>query len=184
MNSRLMLICVMLALASLIGCTPVGPGIEQTADATRVRVPATNPLTVTPAELGANVQAGGAGTTSYLALSESEARGVLSSGVVQGIHWHVAEFGSLAAVLATDSTIQADQISVEPKTRALMVKNLRITLGASEPTRALEPLARVLVTGWQSMTEAQRDARLAEVKALEASYPGIVEIVTKLIGGL
>lgn len=184
MTTRFLPVAAMLALASLTACTSVGPAISQDGQGTRVNLPATNTLTVTPAEKGPNVQAGGAGTTSYLSLRESETQGLLSSGVVQGVHWSLADFGTLSAVLATDSSIQADDLLIDPKTRALTVKNLRITLGATEPTKALEPLARVLVAGWGELTQAQRDARIAEVKALEASYPGIVEVFTKLIGGL
>lgn len=91
--------------------------------------------------------------------------------------------GRVIADSGTDIT--AKNVDVEIPTPAGVVQRFRIgeiSTSASEPTRATNEAYDRLVAYWTSRDQATRDRDIAAIKSLEATAPGLAELILKAVG--
>lgn len=178
LSAVLLLICAGGLLVGNVGCQNVGPTWEQNPAETISQTPAPNRSGMTDAEGTWAAEGSGPATVASV-----DADGVtISKGGSPTRQILYSRPDGTKVVVSSDTDIEAEGVEVDPETNQLKIK--RFATSTSEPQRALNEGYAILVGYWTALSADQREARIAELKAMEAAGDAFAGVLAKVLTGL
>lgn len=172
--------CVLVLLAivvALSACQQVGARARVDRDKTDLESP--SPVTLQIEDDGKKGLANGIGPAKYTSITEGAIE-MMSTGSTQREVWAKRNpDGTLQVQLSSGTDINADGVEYNPLTGAIKIK--RFGTSASEPIRAGNEAYDRLVAYWETLTQAQKEARLADLEAIKESVPTLAGMVTEIV---
>lgn len=166
MRSRLNVLAAVIAVGSIVafspGCQAVGSRLTTTGTGADVRTGTPNTLTMTDAD--GQWTANTTGPAGWTAINADGIERFHEGSTPRELYYDRAS-GRL--VLSSGTDIRATGVVVDPTVGTISIGEFATS--ASEPIRAGNEAYDRLVTFWQSLTEAQRAAHVADVEAWKAA---------------
>lgn len=173
-------ICATISALVMTGCQPVGPKASITRDSTELA--STSPVTLQIEDADKKGVASGIGPARYTSITGDEVQTFQTGTTPRDLWLELRPDGTRKLNLSSGTDIQIEGLTVDPESGAIAVA--KFGTSSSDPIRAGNEAYDRLVAYWTSLSEAQKEARLAEIDALKVTAPEIAEFILKTISGL
>ncbi|MCK6475293.1 MAG: hypothetical protein L6Q35_00505 [Phycisphaerales bacterium] len=171
------LIIATLALGAVPGCQQVGPRAQQTAEAIDEATPGPSQTRMVDVERG-TLTTTGTGPTSWKRLDADGVETVGTGVAPRTLYWDSA---TKRFVFDSGTDISAEDVRVDVFRDRTTIDIGRFATLTSEPTRAVNEAYADLETYWRSLTQAQKDARIAELEAMKAAGDAFAGVLLPLL---
>jgi hypothetical protein len=182
MSKRMSLIIVTVAAIAFLGCAgkQVGPHVEDAggvAGSFEQNTPSPNVLSITDADKRGH--ATGTGPAQYTSLNADGLQTMKTGSTPREVYFD-RDTGRF--VISSGADINAEGIEFDAATGSLRVE--KFGTSSSEPIRALNEALDRLVPAWVAMTDAERDAVIAESNNIRSSFGDILAAALKAATGV
>jgi hypothetical protein len=171
----------MASLAMLMsGCQNVGPENTITRDNTTLRNG--SPVTLQIEDADKKGIASGVGPARFTSITQDEVQTMQTGTTPRDLFLAKLPDGTIRFNLSSGTDIQAEGVEFDAAAGSFRVD--RFGTSASEPLRAGNEAYDRLVTYWVNLTDAQKQARLAEIEALKLTAPELADLILGIVTGL
>jgi hypothetical protein len=174
-----LLTCLLFSLFAC-ACTPVGPKTQ--IDRANTELQGASPVTLQIEDADKKGVANGTGPARFTSITQEEVQTFQTGTTPRDVWIRKSESGELQFNLSSGTDIQAEGLEFDAISGSLKVK--KFGTSSSEPIRAGNEAYDRLITYWTSLTEAQKEARLAEIDALKVTAPELADLILGVITGL
>jgi hypothetical protein len=175
-----LLALALLACVGMIGCQNVGPENTITRDNTTLRNG--SPVTLQIEDHDKKGIASGVGPARFTSITQDEVQTMQTGTTPRDLFLAKLPDGTIRFNLSSGTDIQAEGVTFDAAAGSFRVD--RFGTSASEPLRAGNEAYDRLVTYWVSLTDAQKQARLAEIEALKLTAPELADLILGIVTGL
>lgn len=163
-----------------IGCSPVGPRAKFTRADASIETP--SPVTLDIADDDKRGTATGTGPARYTSITGAEVSTFQSGTTPRDLFVRLLPDGSRQINLSSGTDIIAEGVEFDAGSGSFKVRKFGTT--SSEPLRAGNEAYDRLVTYWRALSADQREARIAEIRAVESIAPDVRDMLIALLTGL
>ena len=171
---------LLLTIMSLTGCQNVGP--KHTFDRGGATLDTPSPVTLDIADNDKRGTATGVGPARWTSITEGEVQTFQTGTVPRDMWVKKAADGAVQFNLASGTDVVAQDVKFDPATGAFSVGTF--STNASTPLQAHNEAYDRLVAYWTSLSEDQKQARLADVEALKVTAPELADLILGIVSGL
>jgi hypothetical protein len=162
------------------GCQNVGPENTITRDNTTLRNG--SPVTLQIEDADKKGIASGVGPARFTSITQDEVQTMQTGTTPRDLFLAKLPDGTIRFNLSSGTDIQAEGVTFDAAAGSFRVD--RFGTSASEPIRAGNEAYDRLVAYWTSLSEAQKQARLAEIDALKVTAPELADLILGIVTGL
>lgn len=166
--------------AQMVGCTRVGGQVSQNARGVLVDNPSPNTLTMRDLPSGESQwTSNGIGPSQFTDMTSEGVQTFRQGSTPREVMYDGV---SKRFLLSSGADISAEALEIDPNTGVVRVG--KFSTSASEPIRASNEAYKDLVPFWQSLTQAERDAVIAELETSETISESVKPVLVTLLQGL
>jgi len=162
------------------GCQNVGPENTITRDNTTLRNG--SPVTLQIEDADKKGIASGVGPARFTSITQDEVQTMQTGTTPRDLFLAKLPDGTIRFNLSSGTDIQAEGVTFDAAAGSFRVD--RFGTSASEPLRAGNEAYDRLIVYWASLTEAQKQARLAEIEAMKVTAPELADLILGIVTGL
>lgn len=162
------------------GCQNVGPENTITRDNTTLRNG--SPVTLQIEDADKKGIASGVGPARFTSITQDEVQTMQTGTTPRDLFLAKLPDGTIRFNLSSGTDIQAEGVTFDATAGSFRVD--RFGTSASEPLRAGNEAYDRLIVYWASLTEAQKQARLAEIEAMKVTAPELADLILGIVTGL
>lgn len=179
--TSIVLVCLALAVFSLLGaCQQIGP--KSSIDRQQTTIEGGSPVTLQIEDADKKGIANGVGPARFTSITEGEVQTFQTGTTPRDLWVRKTPDGSLQFNLSSGTDVQAEGLEFDAGTGSFKVK--RFGTSSSEPIRAGNEAYDRLVAYWTSLSQDQKEARLAEIDALKVTAPELADMLVSIFAGL
>lgn len=177
MRFATVVLAALAALCPLQACQTIGPQVGVTRNDTKLS--AASPVTLQIEDADKKGIANGVGPARYTSITDELLETMQSGTTPRDLWFRKLPDGTFQFNLSSGADFAAKGLEFSPVTGALKVDEF--STSASEPLRAGNEAYDKMVGYWTSMTQAQKDALLAEMDTVKAVAPTAGNVLQALI---
>jgi hypothetical protein len=174
------LLALTAGMIGMIGCQNVGPENTITRDNTTLRNG--SPVTLQIEDADKKGIASGVGPARFTSITQDEVQTMQTGTTPRDLFLAKLPDGTIRFNLSSGTDIQAEGVTFDAAAGSFRVD--RFGTSASEPLRAGNEAYDRLIVYWASLTEAQKQARLAEIEAMKVTAPELADLILGIVTGL
>lgn len=172
------IVLTVLGLLCLLGGCGARVGSLATFDRARTELVNGSPATLQIQDDSKIGTANGPGPARYTSVTDSGVQTIQTGSTPRDLYFSLPNGTRL--VLSSGTDILAKGVEFNPATNMLRVAEFGTS--ASEPLRALERLQELAMAYAAARDEASKEAIVAQIRAMEATAPALVQLMLKAIG--
>jgi hypothetical protein len=162
------------------GCQQVGP--KNVIDRQTTSLESASPVTLQIEDADKKGVANGVGPARFTSITEGEVQTFQTGTTPRDLWVRKGTDGAVQVNLSSGTDIQAEGLEFDAGTGSFKVK--RFGTSSSEPLRAGNEAYDRLVAYWTSLSQDQKEARLAEIDAMKVTAPELADLILGIVSGL